>query len=210
MSEHPDSRRLIVVEATADRTITRRDKLCFVRIGFRPLERRDFSLVARWLAEPLVVRWWNHDSSPAAVERDFGPCVDRRDATEVFIAAAADPFGLIQRYPIEAEQDYFRALQSVWPVPAGALGIDYLIGVPAMRGRGLGRQMITTFADLTWTAHPQARDIVVPVSTGNLASWRALEGAGFRRVAAGDLPPDNPRDPPEHYVYRLRRPLEVS
>ncbi len=48
----------------------------------------------------------------------------------------------------------------------------------------------------------------MPVAAGNRASWRALERAGFTRIAAGPLPPDNPIDPPDHVVYRLMRPAE--
>ena len=40
-------------------------------ITFSPLERSHLPLVAGWLAEPLVARWWNHDTSPEAVEADF-------------------------------------------------------------------------------------------------------------------------------------------
>jgi len=46
----------------------------------------------------------------------------------------------------------------------------------------------------------------VPVSTANVASWRALEKAGFARVGTADLEPDNPVDSREHVVYRLDRP----
>ncbi len=37
-------------------------------IELRPLRREDFPLLSRWLAEPLVARWWNDDSPPDAVE----------------------------------------------------------------------------------------------------------------------------------------------
>ncbi|MFC0526646.1 hypothetical protein [Phytohabitans kaempferiae] len=40
---------------------------------------------------------------------------------------------------------------------------------------------------------------------GNVASWRALEKAGFTRIGAGPIEPDNPADDPSHYVYRLDR-----
>jgi hypothetical protein len=39
----------------------------------RPLQRSRFALLARWLAEPLVARWCNHETSAAAIEREFGP-----------------------------------------------------------------------------------------------------------------------------------------
>lgn len=176
-------------------------------IAFAPLGRQDFGRLATWLSEPLVARWWNHDSSPQAVERDFGPSVDGLDATEIFVARLADrPFGLIQRYPIAAYPEYVEELAPVCPVPPGALSVDYLIGEPDLRGRGLGAAMIAALVAESWDRYPQAADVLVPVAAGNRASWRALERAGFERIAEGPLKPDNPRDPPDHVVYAFRRP----
>jgi aminoglycoside 6'-N-acetyltransferase len=176
-------------------------------ITFAPLRRSDLPLLAAWLTEPLVARWWNHETSAEAVERDFGPSIDGVDPTELFLAATAGrPFGLIQRYAIAAYPEYVEELTAVCAVPPAALSIDYLIGDAASRGRGLGAAMIDEFVAATWAAHPGAAAVVVPVSAGNRASWRALERAGFRRIATGDLEPDNPLDPPEHHVYLIDRP----
>lgn len=118
---------------------------------------------------------------------------------------------MIQRYPFAAYPDYVEELASVCPVcpvPPGALSIDYLIGEPTFRGRRLGAGMISSFVAAGWPLHPDADDVIVPVATGNVASWRALERAGFRRIATGDLEPDNPidpRDPRDHVVYAIRR-----
>jgi aminoglycoside 6'-N-acetyltransferase len=143
-----------------------------------------------------VARWWNHETSPEALERDFGPSVDGRDPTRIFVVSADKAFGLIQRYALADEPRYAAELSRLCEVPPGAISVDYLIGEPDMRGRGLGSAMI---AQLT-----RGEDVVVPVAAGNVASWRALERAGFSRVAEGDLEPDNPIDPPLHYVYRQR------
>jgi aminoglycoside 6'-N-acetyltransferase len=176
-------------------------------IAFRPLRRDDFGMLATWLAEPTVARWWHHEYSRTALERDFGASVDGADATDVFVAALAGrPFGLIQRYPIAAYGEYVEELSRVCTLPPGALGIDYLIGEPEVRGRGLGAAMIGAFVAECWDAHPASDDVVVPVAAGNRASWRALERAGFVRIAEGGLTPDNPADPPDHVVYRMRRP----
>ena len=176
-------------------------------IAFRALRRDDFGRLAAWLAEPRVARWWNHDVSPEAIERDFGTSVDGGDATEMFVAQLdGEPIGFIQRYPICAYAEYVEELSRVCPVPAGALSIDYLIGDPAARGRGVGAAMIGAFVAQSWDAYPAARDVVVPVAAGNHASWRALERVGFTRIAEGPLEPDNPIDPPDHVVYQLARP----
>jgi aminoglycoside 6'-N-acetyltransferase len=42
----------------------------------------------------------------------------------------------------------------------------------------------------------------------NAASWRAVARAGFRRIAEGELNPDNPIDNRDHYLYQLDRPAE--
>ena len=76
-------------------------------ITFRPLRRDDFGRLATWLAEPRVARWWNHDHSPEAIERDFGTSVDGGDATEMFaVQLDGEPVGFIQRYPIAAYAEY--------------------------------------------------------------------------------------------------------
>ncbi len=66
-------------------------------IRFRTLTRDDFPTLARWLARPHVARWWNHDHSAEAVERDFGPAVDGTDPTEMYVVLLGDrPIGFIQ------------------------------------------------------------------------------------------------------------------
>lgn len=176
-------------------------------VSFEPLSRADFPLLAKWLAEPLVARWWNHDPSLEAIAKWFGPSIDGEEPTDVFIAKLAHrPIGLIQRYRIDAYKEYLEELAPVCSVPPAALSVDYLIGEPDARGHGLGSTMIATLVDESWRSFPQSNDVLVPVSVANRASWRALERAGFERIAAGELKPDNPRDSRDHFIYLLRRP----
>ncbi|WP_336033795.1 GNAT family N-acetyltransferase [Geodermatophilus sp. FMUSA9-8] len=176
-------------------------------VGFRPLTRADLPLLGRWLEEPLMARWWVHETTPEALEADFGPCIDGTDPTEVLLALAdGRPFGLVQRYRIADFPEYVDELTPVVAVPPRALSIDYLIGEPGVRGGGAGAAMLRAFVGESWAAYPEADAVLVPVAAGNVASWRALERAGFTRVAEGPLTPDNPVDPPDHVVYLLRRP----
>lgn len=176
-------------------------------ITFVRLRRADFPLLAEWLSEPVVARWWDHQTSPQALESDFGAAIDETEPTQVFIAWVDErPFGLIQRYAIGAYPEYVEALSAICPQPSGALSIDYLIGEPNLRGRGLGAGMIAALVALSWADYPDATAVVVAMHAHNTASWRAVARAGFRRIAEGELTPDNPIDNRDHYLYQLDRP----
>jgi aminoglycoside 6'-N-acetyltransferase len=177
------------------------------QLDWRPLVRDDLPLLGRWLAEPGVARWWNHETSPEAVERDFGPSVRGEEAGEdLVLLLDGRPVGLLQRSRIRDYAEDVEELAAVVEVPEDAYSLDYLLGEPALRGRGLGSRFIALAVERTWRDHPRAECILVPVVAANRPSWRALEKAGLRRVATGDLPPDNPVDDPLHHVYRADRP----
>ncbi len=153
-----------------------------------------------------MARWWNHETSPEAVRRDFGPTARGEEPAEDLIALLdGRPFGLAQRSRIADHLDELAAFAALVPVPPETMTIDYLIGEPGLSGRGLGTRTIRSLIAATWAAHPRARGIVVAVVAANTASWRALEKAGLTRVAEGDVEPDNPVDEPLHHVYAVER-----
>ena len=175
--------------------------------SFRHLTRADFALLGGWLAQPQVARWWNHESSPQAMEADFGAVIDGLDPADVFIVSlGTQPIGLLQRYTFADNPGYITELAQLIDAPGAALSIDYLIGRPDLLGRGVGSAMIRAAVDAIWRDYPNAPSIIVPVCSANAASWRALERAGFALVATGWLAPDNPIDDGDHRVYRIERP----
>lgn len=174
---------------------------------FRRLTRAEFGLLAGWLAAPHVARWWQHEFSPEAIERDFGAAVDGREpGADLVVLRDGTPIGLLQRSRLADYPDELAEYRSVVDVPAAAVQLDYLIGDPALTGRGIGTEMLVAAVADTWRAHPDAPAVVVAVVAANTASWRALERAGLRRVGAGELAAENPVDDPLHYVYRIDRP----
>jgi len=177
-------------------------------IGFTPITRADFPLIAAWLAEPHVARWWADEHTPEAIERDYGPVVDGTDPwAEIFIAHDDDgPFGLMQRYPLRNDPEGRPSLRAICDVPDDGWSIDYLIGPASRIGGGIGTGMIRAFIDRLWADHPDAGALLVPVHADNVASWRALEKVGLTRVATGELPPDNPADSRDHVIMRCDRP----
>ena len=174
--------------------------------SFRRLTRAEFPLLAGWLANPHVARWWNHETSPEAVERDFGTSADGGEPSEDLLVLRDDlPVGLIQRCKLRDYPEYLTEFETLTEVPAEAATIDYLIGEAGLTGQGIGTAMIAAIVEDTWSAYPDTTAIMVAVVAGNRPSWRALERAGFRRVAEGPMEPDNPIDDPLHYLYRVDR-----
>ncbi|KPC76998.1 acetyltransferase [Streptomyces sp. NRRL F-6602] len=179
-------------------------------ITWRRLHEGDFALLREWLAEPHVARWWHHDTSAEAVARDFGPAARGEEPSEdLLVMLDSAPVALVQRCRFADYPDYRAELAAQIELPDTAVTIDYLIGDPARVGRGLGPRIIETVVAETWTDHPDAAAVVVPVHATNRASWRALEKAGLRRIGTADLDPDNPDDDRIHYVYRTDRPADA-
>ncbi len=96
------------------------------------------------VAEPQVVRWWNHDTTDDAVERDFGPSVRGEEPGEdLIVSLDGCPIGLLQRALIRDYPKDLDAFAAILDVPDGAVELDYLIGDADVRGRGVGARMIT-------------------------------------------------------------------
>lgn len=175
-------------------------------ISFRRLTREDFGLVSQWLRAPHVAPWWREDADQPAIEKRYGPVVDARDPTEVFVIELdGQAIGMIQRYRLADDPDWERAL-AVAAGPSSAAGIDYLIGLEQLVGQGLGAHLIRHFTSDTWGRYPEIAGLLVSVQAENRRSWRALEKAGFRRQWSGELESDDPSDAGLSYVYVLDRP----
>lgn len=176
-------------------------------ISFRALEAADLPLLAGWLGQPHVHRWWYQD--PANVEADFNPthrAARGEPGEDLLVLADGVPVGLVQRSLIAAFADDLEPLEQLVDVPAGAYTVDYLIGDVRLTGNGLGPRVISAAVADLWTRQPAATCVIVPVAAANRASWRALEHAGFQRIGTGWLTPDNPIDDGSHVIYRIDRP----
>jgi aminoglycoside 6'-N-acetyltransferase len=174
-------------------------------VTFRSLGRDDLALLFQWLREPHVAQWWREvPSELGTVEAEYGPCVDGDDPTELFVVQAdGRDVGMIQRYLIADEPDWRAAFDGIVDV-RNAAGIDYLIGAPDAVGHGVGSAMIQAFVGevFGWRA---VDSIVVTVQQANVASWRILEKAGFKRVWSGELNSPDPSDQGPEHVYVLTR-----
>jgi aminoglycoside 6'-N-acetyltransferase len=182
-------------------------------VNLRSMTRDDFPALATWLRAPHVQAWfpWLHsDTDPlAAVEAEYGPCIDRIDPTELFvIETEGRPVGFIQRYRISDNPSWAAALSAALSAagePSAAVGFDYAIGVLEATGRGVGSEAIRRLLADTFTRYPDVDSVIVAMQQANRPSWRALEHVGFERRWAGLLDSPDPSDAGPSYVYVIGR-----
>lgn len=172
-----------------------------MNIHFRPLARADFPLLVEWFRAPHVAEWWGEEADLGFLEARYGPRVDGREPVEMFIVELdGRAGGLVQRYRLTDFAEWLE-YEGLLPNIQAAAGIDYLLGNPADIGHGIGSQVIRELAGLTFLDYPDVEAIVADPDQANVASWRALEKAGFERIWAGQLAS---QDQPA-YVYCLAR-----
>lgn len=168
------------------------------------MREEDLPLVASWLAEEHVQRWWRDPSAPLQVEEKYRPRIRGGEPTEMFVILDTDePIGLIQRYLMRDHPDWARSLSPSGHVFEEAAGIDYAIGRADPIGRGIGSAVVAAFSEALFEAFPDVTDIVVTPQAANAASCRVLEKAGYERRWTGLLDSDDPsdEDPAALYVF---------
>ena len=109
-----------------------------MHVTFRRLERRDLPTLARWLEAPHVHRWWHHETTPEALERDFGPVLRGEEPAEDLVAVVDGcDVGLVQRSRWHDYPDEVAEIAPFVDLPAGAV-----IGTSAVRRSAQIRQGI--------------------------------------------------------------------
>jgi aminoglycoside 6'-N-acetyltransferase len=172
-------------------------------VTFRRLTDDDLPMLHRWLNEPGVVRWWEGDDvSWDAVVAHYGSA--NTDPVEHWVASVdGRDVGWIQCYAAADEPEESEPWFDLG-VSRDAAGIDYLVGEPGDRGRGIGSAMIRAFVDdVLFPSHPEWSQACASPYVANAASWRALARAGFRH--AGDTVRDGDEGGPCRVMVRDRR-----
>jgi aminoglycoside 6'-N-acetyltransferase len=166
-------------------------------IVLRPLAAQDFVTISEFLQSPHVARWWHDDPTVEAVAERYGPNLSGEDPTVVYLVLDEErPLGLAQHYLWDDNADS----RDAYGIPAGTVGIDYLIGRPYDCERGWGTAMI---AALVEAAPPL--DLWVTPEAENEPSRRVLEKNDFTLMAVKQCQiPEEPWAGPTA-LYRLKR-----
>ncbi|MFB9953306.1 GNAT family N-acetyltransferase [Rhizobium puerariae] len=142
------------------------------RYHFRDVAHQDFPLLAQWLAEPHIAKWWGEAGEELAGIEDAMTSVETRP---MIVEWQGRPIAYLQSYDPHLEEGHPYQDQ-----PKGTLGIDISIGIPELVGRGHGSAIVRQFVDALFASG--ARRIVIDPDPENLAAIRAYEKAGFRYI----------------------------
>jgi RimJ/RimL family protein N-acetyltransferase len=168
------------------------------RLGFRPLEEADLRLLHEWLQRTHVRRWWSEHETYDDVVEHYLPAIEGREPTDHYVVLLdRRPVAFVETYLVSDYPDYARAVG----VGAGVAGVDLFIAEEELTGKGLGSEVLRTFVRDVVFAEPATTACIAGPETRNIASIRAFEKAGFRRVGEF-LEPD---DAELHTLVRLER-----
>jgi len=147
-------------------------------ISFRRLEETDFPLLAAWLAEPQVRRFYQ--KQPITLEevaREYESPVRRQEPTICSLAKICGaPFAYLQCYRNADYPEWGDLLGA-----ANGVSVDLFIGDPACLHRGLGQAALSEYLrQVAFAAYPGERCAYIAHERGNAAALRCSEAVGFR------------------------------
>jgi [ribosomal protein S5]-alanine N-acetyltransferase len=141
-------------------------------VRLRPLRPEEYLTVHAWYEDPEIV---------APFDRFVVETFDEFDRS--LASADGDPASLAPRFAIE-ERASGRLVGVVGHYRAHPvleyLDVWYLLGDPAARGRGFGREAVGLLVSDLFRSEPVER-IGAVCDVENVPSFRLLEGLGFRR-----------------------------
>lgn len=137
------------------------------------------ALVAQWLRQPHVSRWWGdpEDQLAAVLERPLG-------GGDALIAVDGAPVGYV-RWQVVLRRELEAA--GITDVPDGSIDIDIAIGDERFVGHGVGPAALAQVVARVRCAGPPPM-IIMGTSVANLSALRAFAKAGFRPLRRFDDP----------------------
>ncbi|MDT0404019.1 GNAT family N-acetyltransferase [Streptomyces edwardsiae] len=145
---------------------------------------RDLPVLARWMNDPAVARFWEL-AGPPAVTADHV-------RSQLADAGRSVPcIGVLDGMPMSYWEIYRADLDPLahhYPARPHDTGLHVLIGAVGDRGRGLGSILLRAVADLALARRPASPRVVAEPDLRNIPSVTAFLNAGFYFSAETDMP----------------------
>ena len=167
-------------------------------LTLRRMKPADLQLVEAWLKDLDVARWFLAGSTIEEEIEDLRRCIAGDEPTEALIVSEqGDPIGWCQWYVCGDYPDHAAGIGA----KGDDVGIDYAIGDPTRRGRGVGTALIVALVSYIGRRHPNAGIIADPEAS-NVASRRVLEKNGFQLLGERPVATEPTKAPMA--IYRRR------
>jgi len=156
------------------------------RVTLRPMTRGDLPAVLRWRSAPHVRRWWADTETPTidTVTRHYGPRIDGTEPTRMWVTEVhGRSAGFVQDYRLRDHPGF-----AVLTPDPEAVGVDYVVGEPALVDRGVGTAMLWAWVRRAREHYPDVASYFAAPDHRNRASLRVLDKVGFVRGTWFDEP----------------------
>jgi aminoglycoside 6'-N-acetyltransferase len=153
----------------SDRGVKRVRKAIQTRFRFRPMRQQDLPIVAEWLREPTVARWFTVDDE---IDDLAAQLTDARIRQQIVLLQDR-PIAYVQDYDIHGFEDHPLGF-----LPKGSRGIDTFIGAASDQGQGYGSAYL-----MQLLAEMRRADVPafgIDPHPQNSAAIRAYGKVGFR------------------------------
>ena len=138
------------------------------RYSFSPVTAADMALLAQWLNDPEVARWFDDDEYLDELESQL----DKSHIRMQLVHFNNKPFAFVQDYDPRFWEDHH-----LFDLPEGSRGIDTFIGNAEHMGHGHGtRYLGLLVADLLEQGAPA---LGIDPHPDNLRAQRAYQNVGF-------------------------------
>jgi len=169
-------------------------------VALRPLTRTDYPTLALWRRDRAWLTWWGPPLNEDELEDAYGPTIDGTEPTFMFIATEGSrEVGLVETYRHADHPTWHGQIQV-----DHAIGIDYGIGLPRDRGRGLGRAMLTVLIEEALDLFPDCDCVVAVPKSANRPSCALLESMRFMLHAVKPVEGEWPKEGTSS-IYKLTR-----
>jgi aminoglycoside 6'-N-acetyltransferase len=156
----------------------------------------DLELVAGWLLEPHVARWYSTRDADNELGQIRRGVLGEVPTHLLIVEEGGRPIGWCQWYLLGESPDYANDVGA----RRGDAGIDYAVGDVTRVGCGVGTLLIALLIELV-RDHHRGAGIVVDPDARNVASRRILEKNGFSLVDVRVVPTGEADAPMA--IYRL-------
>lgn len=149
------------------------------KLSVRLLELKDDSLLAKWLSDPSVLKFYEGRDNAFDLEKVHEKFYDREPGVvRCIVEFDQTPIGYIQYYQVDSDE---RELYGYTEVADVIYGMDQFIGEVTYWNNGIGTLLVNSMVEFL-VKQNHADRVVMDPQTWNERAIRCYEKCGFKKM----------------------------